>query len=391
MQLSYANRRRGRLPRRVAGSCVALVALTLAVAAASASASTARPHDPIGAVTGVATVAGGLRFTGWAADPDALTTNATVDVIVDGTVRAAEVLTSVANPTIASKYGTGPTPGFTITAMLDTALHTACVVARNVGTGLDTVLKCVATPLGTKLTSAQLATHNPRGSISYASASSTSIRFKGWSSDPDYVARRAIVVLYVDGYSRATVLTHYYPPPRPDGAGALSAFDITVPVSTGAHIGCIWVVNVGFGSNAFLGCRARDTRGPAGTAPLTVPTLNQKVVAEAQRHIGDAYVWGAAGPDTFDCSGLVKYSYGKFGFTTPRVSQAQALAARLIPASRALPGDLVFTHDTEGDVYHVGIYVSPGKTIAAIDTDQGVDYQTIWDPRATTYGSFTHT
>jgi cell wall-associated NlpC family hydrolase len=41
-------------------------------------------------------------------------------------------------------------------------------------------------------------------------------------------------------------------------------------------------------------------------------------------------------------------------------------------------------------VYHVGIYISPGRTIAAIDESQGVAYQTIWDPSSATYGSFTH-
>ena len=67
------------------------------------------------------------------------------------------------------------------------------------------------------------------------------------------------------------------------------------------------------------------------------------------------------------------------------------MSARLIPASRAVPGDLVFTHDTEGDVYHVGLYVGPGKALAAIDPASGVNYQSIWDPNMTTYGSFTHT
>jgi cell wall-associated NlpC family hydrolase len=87
----------------------------------------------------------------------------------------------------------------------------------------------------------------------------------------------------------------------------------------------------------------------------------------------------------------VMYSYGKFGFTTPRVSEDQATAARLIPPSRAVAGDLVFYHDSVGDVFHVGIYLSPGRTVAAIDEAEGVDYQTIWDPTSVTYGSFTHT
>jgi cell wall-associated NlpC family hydrolase len=147
---------------------------------------------------------------------------------------------------------------------------------------------------------------------------------------------------------------------------------------------------VGFGANSFLGCRTADTRGPGGTGPVTTPALNQKVVTEAKRHIGQPYVWGATGPNSFDCSGLVMYAYGKFGRTTPRISEDQFTAARSIPASRAVPGDLVFYFDSTGDVYHAGIYLSPGKTVAAIDEQEGVNYQNIWDPSSTAYGSFTH-
>jgi NlpC/P60 family len=216
------------------------------------------------------------------------------------------------------------------------------------------------------------------------------VHFAGWATDPDYYRRRATVVLYLDGSPAATVITSAYSGTRPDGAGPRSAFDIRVPASSGTHIGCIWMVNIGLGHNTLLGCRARDTRGPAGTDPVKTPKLNNEVVTEAKQHIGQAYVWGAEGPRTFDCSGLVMYSYGKFGFATPRVSEDQARAARLIPAARAVPGDLVFWHDNEGDVYHVGIYLSPGNTVAAIDEAEGVNYQKIWDPSIVTYGSFTH-
>src|SRR4051794_40227967 len=78
-----------------------------------AQADASRPHVPIGAVTSTTAIAGGLRFTGWAAAPDALTTNDTVAVIVDGRTRTASLTTSVANSTVATRYGTGPTPGFT--------------------------------------------------------------------------------------------------------------------------------------------------------------------------------------------------------------------------------------------------------------------------------------
>jgi cell wall-associated NlpC family hydrolase len=65
------------------------------------------------------------------------------------------------------------------------------------------------------------------------------------------------------------------------------------------------------------------------------------------------------------------------------------VAARLIPASHARAGDLVFYHDNTGSVYHVGIYTGPGTTVAAVDQADGVRAQNIWDSTAT-YGSFTH-
>jgi cell wall-associated NlpC family hydrolase len=383
----------GRRIRRLGGLLVTVTGCVaaLTVAARPAAAAAPGPHDPFGAVTKVTAVSGGLRFTGWALDPDAVKTNDTVSVYVDGRTVTATAATSVVNASVTSTYKAGRTPGFTITGPVAAGPHTVCVDAHTIGSGLDTVLKCVTTPLATKLTAAQLAKHDPAGAITHAGRNSKVIRLQGWASDPDLVARRSTVVLYVDAAPAATVTTQAYPLPRPATAGYRSAFDIQVPVSKGAHLGCIWVVNIGLGANSFLGCKALDTRGLAGTGPITTPSLNPKVLAEAKKHIGQRYVWGATGPKTFDCSGLVMYSYGKFGYATPRVSEAQFAAARLIPASRAVPGDLVFTHDTEGDVYHVGIYVSPGRSVAAIDTDEGVNYQQIWDPADTTYGSFTHT
>ncbi|MFN2560178.1 MAG: C40 family peptidase [Jatrophihabitans sp.] len=372
---------------------LALVAMGAAAAIQSpASAAAPGPHDPFGSASAGTVVAGGVRFTGWAVDPDARTSDVRISIIQDGRYRTASAVTSVANAAVTTTYSAGPTPGFVIVAPLPTGSHTLCVVAETIGAGLQTLLRCVPTPLGTVLTPAQVAAHNPTGAVAGAAANATMFEIHGWATDPDYVARRVLVVLYIDGNPAATVATQTYVAPRPTGAGPYSAFDISVPVAPGMHLGCLWAVNVGIGTNRYLGCRARDTRGPAGTAtPVTVPTLNTNVMAEAKTHIGQAYVWGAAGPTTFDCSGLVKYSYGKFGYSTPRVSEAQAVSARLIPASRAVPGDLVFTHDTEGDVYHVGLYVSPGKALAAIDPAEGVNYQTIWDPNMTTYGSFTHT
>ncbi|HZC72038.1 MAG TPA: NlpC/P60 family protein [Jatrophihabitans sp.] len=388
MQLSPARpRRRTRL---AAAGCAALLALALASITQSAAANPAGTHDPIGAVRSVKAVSGDIRFTGWAADPDALTTNVRVGLLLDGRRWLTSALTSVPNDTISAKFGTGPTPGFSLTASVNTDPHTLCAVARDIGQGLDTVLKCVPTPLGRGLSATERAAHSPTGRIMRSGAGNGALHFRGWASDPDDVRRRTTVVLYVDGQSAATVTTHRFPQPRPATASARSRYDISVPVSGGMHIGCVWVVDVGFGSNTFQGCKAHDTRGRAGTGTVTEPRLNKRVVREAKTHIGEPYVWGAEGPHKFDCSGLVMFSYGKFGYDTPRVSEDQAHAARLIPASRVVAGDLAFYHDAEGDVYHVGIYLKPGLTVAAIDTAEGVDYQKIWDPSVTTYGSFTH-
>ena len=384
-------------PRALAVA-LAAIAVTMASLAGggSAGANPPGPHDPFGGVTSVTATAGGVLVKGWATDPDALTTNLKILAIEDGVHSTAQTVTSVANATIATKYHTGPTPGFTFTVPVSTGQHTVCIDAVNITPGLSTLLRCFATPIGTTLTSAQVAAHSPRGAYSSAVASTTSLRVRGWATDSDFVARPAVAVLYVDGSPAKTFSTTTYPAPRPTGAGPVSLYDTTVAVSTGAHVACIWVVNIGFGSNTNLGCRTVDTRGPAGTGTLTTPALNTAVVAQAKLHIGQKYVWGAAGPTTFDCSGLVMYSYAhpyhySPAFATPRTSEQQFAAARLIPAARAMPGDLVFTYDTEGDVYHVAIYYAPGKAIAAIDESQGVNYQTIWDPAHTAYGSFTHT
>ena len=73
---------------------------------------------------------------------------------------------------------------------------------------------------------------------------------------------------------------------------------------------------------------------PAGTAG--------KVIAYAEAQLGKPYLWGATGPDAFDCSGLAMMAYRAAGITIPRTSQQQWAAGTRIPASVARPGDLVF-------------------------------------------------
>ena len=367
--------------------------------AATASANPPGAHDAIGHLERVkAPSKTTLQFAGWVADPDALTTPTRVIILRDGAPAAVSVA-NVARPDVARIHHTGPTPGFEVTVPVPSGPHTFCAAAANVKAGLDTVLGCVATPYGTRLTPIEVAAHSPIGAEEHVTASKTgptgtsTVTASGWAADLDDRNRPATVVVYVDGTSMATVLTKVA---RPDiahqyGTGADAGYTATVTVSAGTHLACVWVVNVGLGANASQRCTAVDTRGPAGITKVNTPAVNAKVIAEAKNHLGQQYVWGAAGPSAFDCSGLVQYSYHKAGVATPRIAADQFAAARLIPATRAVPGDLVFYHDAVGDVYHVGIYTGPGQTIAAVDEQEGIRAQTIWDPFAATYGSFTHT
>ena len=82
--------------------------------------------------------------------------------------------------------------------------------------------------------------------------------------------------------------------------------------------------------------------------------LTARNIAMAQR--GDAYAYGAAGPDRFDCSGLIRYAYSRAGIAVPRTSSAQAGAARRIAKKDMRPGDLMFFYDG-GGIYHAAIFL----------------------------------
>ena len=94
--------------------------------------------------------------------------------------------------------------------------------------------------------------------------------------------------------------------------------------------------------------------------------LGNAIVAEAKKHLGKPYVWGANGPNSFDCSGLCRYVYAKCGINLKnRVSTYMAQDNQGKPVTKISVGDLVFfSYDTTlGKVHHVGIYIGNGKYI----------------------------
>jgi cell wall-associated NlpC family hydrolase len=108
---------------------------------------------------------------------------------------------------------------------------------------------------------------------------------------------------------------------------------------------------------------ARDGLQAPGAAMAQAPNSRASAaVAYAYQKLGSPYVWGATGPDAFDCSGLVQAAYRSAGISLPRTTYAQIDAGRRVSRSELLPGDLVFFYS---GISHVGIYVGNGRMIHA--------------------------
>ena len=114
--------------------------------------------------------------------------------------------------------------------------------------------------------------------------------------------------------------------------------------------------------------------------PASIPA---RAVALARSRIGAPYVWGAEGPDAFDCSGLVFWVYTQLGVQVPRIAQPQFEWALPIEPSQLQPGDLVFfenTYPTSDPISHVAIYVGNGTTVMATDTGDFVREASLSNP-----------
>jgi peptidoglycan DL-endopeptidase CwlO len=105
----------------------------------------------------------------------------------------------------------------------------------------------------------------------------------------------------------------------------------------------------------------------AGGAGMTTTQLTTALRAAESRK-GLPYVWGAAGPASFDCSGLVQWSFAQAGVSMPRVAADQARTGPAVPVSQLEPGDLLFYHTDPTDpgyISHVAIYLGHGWMIQA--------------------------
>jgi peptidoglycan DL-endopeptidase CwlO len=133
-----------------------------------------------------------------------------------------------------------------------------------------------------------------------------------------------------------------------------------------------------------------DNSGMAGAGPSTetavAPAQLDTMLKAAESREGLPYIWGAAGPGAFDCSGLVQWSFAQAGIVMPRVAADQALTGPAVPVTQLQPGDLLFYHTDPTDptyISHVAIFLgngwmiqapAPGEHVEIVPADFGSEF-----------------
>ena len=126
--------------------------------------------------------------------------------------------------------------------------------------------------------------------------------------------------------------------------------------------------------------------GPAPTLPgdgtvLVGPEAVATALKYALAQLGKPYVWGAEGPDTYDCSGLTMSAYAAAGVLLPRTSVLQAQVGSPVGLADLLPGDLVFWAYFPSDlstVHHVALYLGGGMVVHAPQAGDVVRVAPLW-------------
>lgn len=172
-------------------------------------------------------------------------------------------------------------------------------------------------------------------------------------------------------------------------SSGLPGVDLIVNPQLGRQLGLapatVLLINAPSADVDSLKTRASVLLGPSGTVQVLVrglpvaasaraylrPEQLRAVLTTALGQVGKPYVWGATGPKSFDCSGLVGYAYAAAGIGLPRVSEQMWLAGMHVRPQDALPGDLLFwAYDPQDpqDIDHVALYLGNGQMVSAPHT-----------------------
>lgn len=154
--------------------------------------------------------------------------------------------------------------------------------------------------------------------------------------------------------------------------GMATAAEFTIPY-TNFTVDVPGVENIP-GAQEFLNNAPAPAPAPQGNNPVqvaqnAVSSKGQQIVDAARSAVGSPYAWGAAGPNSFDCSGLTSWAYQQAGVNIPRTSQAQAAGGTPVSLDALQPGDIIAYY---GGASHVGIYTGHGTIIDALNAGSPV-------------------
>ena len=164
-------------------------------------------------------------------------------------------------------------------------------------------------------------------------------------------------------------------------SGAGTSYSVITKLSKGTVVDVLESASNGWKkiktSNGTIGWVSGSYLANGVVEQPSTPSTNkvQAVIDLAHKQLGKPYVWGAEGPNSFDCSGLIYYVYkNAAGITLPRTSSAQYSAGVAVSRSNLKAGDLIFSStDGTGNITHVAIYVGDGQMIHAPRNGKNVE------------------
>ena len=163
--------------------------------------------------------------------------------------------------------------------------------------------------------------------------------------------------------------------------GAGTSYSVITKLSNGTVVDVLESASNGWKkiktSNGTIGWVSGSYLANGVVEQPSTPSTNkvQAVIDLAHKQLGKPYVWGAEGPNSFDCSGLIYYVYkNAASITLPRTSSDQYSAGVAVSRSNLKAGDLIFSStDGTGNITHVAIYVGDGQMIHAPRNGKNVE------------------
>lgn len=164
-------------------------------------------------------------------------------------------------------------------------------------------------------------------------------------------------------------------------SGAGTSYSVITKLSKGTVVDVLESASNGWKkiktSNGTIGWVSGSYLANGVVEQPSTPSTNkvQAVIDLAHKQLGKPYVWGAEGPNSFDCSGLIYYVYkNAASITLPRTSSDQYSAGVAVSRSNLKAGDLIFSStDGTGNITHVAIYVGDGQMIHAPRNGKNVE------------------